>query len=727
MKTTTIKILSALVLFLGLNKTLSAQCNINANYIYTTTDSSISVASTSTGTASNTVYSWHLSGITASNYYSNDSSFIFSPLYNGTYTVTLNVSDSTGTCSDSSNQVITIIGGINPPPCVASFSYAIGSAGFVTFSNTSPVDTFNNTSYSWSLFSWNAPADTITYSYNGTYTVSLSVYNPADNCSTSTTQTITITNAAPSPCANFNANYTYTLGANGLVSYTGTSTGTDSTSAYIWNFGDGTGNSYYNNNTDTVYTYTSNGVYHVSLTVTKTYLLSPDTSFYGTCIDSISIPITIHNACNANFTYTLGTNAHVSFTNVADGLSYSWAFGDPAGSSSTLPNPTFNYVYNGTYNVIFQIVDSSGYNCSTSQTITITNGLPLPICNSGFTYTIGTNAQVSFANSGSGLSYYWSFGNAIGSSDTIPNPTFNYVYNGTYYVTLQLQDSAGFYCDSTQVIAITNGLSLPACDSAFTYTLGADGEVSFTNTSGGLSYSWSFGDPINSTSTLSSPTFTYVSNGTYTVTFQIRDSAGYYCNSSQVVTIVNTNSCTPVASYSLSQDTTPHTWDVYPYYSSQVSSAVWNWGDGTSTTGLYPSHIYSSPNWYNICVTVFSACGDSSVYCQNDTLYRLGYHSTLSTMVYVNIKNSTTGISQVSELGTNLSIYPNPNNGSFVIESNNATKQTMQVYDINGKLVLSQTINGKTNIDANSLNEGVYNISIISNEGVVNKRIVIVR
>jgi hypothetical protein len=51
----------------------------------------------------------------------------------------------------------------------------------------------------------------------------------------------------------------------------------------------------------------------------------------------------------------------------------------------------------------------------------------------------------------------------------------------------------------------------------------------------------------------------------------------------------------------------------------------------------------------------------------------------------------------------------------------------MQVYDINGKTVLTQTINGKTTIDATSLNKGVYNISLQSNEGVVNKRLVIVR
>ena len=73
-------------------------------------------------------------------------------------------------------------------------------------------------------------------------------------------------------------------------------------------------------------------------------------------------------------------------------------------------------------------------------------------------------------------------------------------------------------------------------------------------------------------------------------------------------------------------------------------------------------------------------------------------------------------------------IYPNPTNGSFVIEQQNTLYNVhCTVYDINGKLVLTQTINGKTTIDASSLSEGVYNISLISNEGVVNKRLVIVR
>ena len=86
------------------------------------------------------------------------------------------------------------------------------------------------------------------------------------------------------------------------------------------------------------------------------------------------------------------------------------------------------------------------------------------------------------------------------------------------------------------------------------------------------------------------------------------------------------------------------------------------------------------------------------------------------------------GIDRLADIDNQIIIYPNPNNGSFVIEPQNTLYNVhCTVYDVNGRVVLTQIINGKTNIDASSLNEGVYNISLISNEGVVNKRLVIVR
>jgi type IX secretion system substrate protein len=89
--------------------------------------------------------------------------------------------------------------------------------------------------------------------------------------------------------------------------------------------------------------------------------------------------------------------------------------------------------------------------------------------------------------------------------------------------------------------------------------------------------------------------------------------------------------------------------------------------------------------------------------------------------------NRSAGIKLVSGNADQVQLYPNPNNGSFVIETNATEKQTIQIFDVTGKIVLTQYCNGKTNIDASSLNEGVYNISIIGSEAVLNKRMVIVR
>ncbi len=111
--------------------------------------------------------------------------------------------------------------------------------------------------------------------------------------------------------------------------------------------------------------------------------------------------------------------------------------------------------------------------------------------------------------------------------------------------------------------------------------------------------------------------------------------------------------------------------------------------------------------------------------------YRLtGNNNTMSSYLKSHsntIKPATTGIKELLGSNNQITIYPNPTNGNFSIETNATTKQTMQLFDVNGKMVLSQLINGKTTIDASILTEGVYNISIISNGGVVNKRLVIVR
>jgi hypothetical protein len=112
----------------------------------------------------------------------------------------------------------------------------------------------------------------------------------------------------------------------------------------------------------------------------------------------------------------------------------------------------------------------------------------------------------------------------------------------------------------------------------------------------------------------------------------------------------------------------------------------------------------------------------SKLYCfsqNNQTLYP--HYSATSVCAEV------TAISTFKTHNPTFQIYPNPAQNNFTIELSNNDKQIISVYDVNGKQVLLQTINGTANIDASNFNAGVYNISIINSQGVTNKRLVIVR
>ena len=78
---------------------------------------------------------------------------------------------------------------------------------------------------------------------------------------------------------------------------------------------------------------------------------------------------------------------------------------------------------------------------------------------------------------------------------------------------------------------------------------------------------------------------------------------------------------------------------------------------------------------------------------------------------------------------TQITVYPNPNNGVFTVETNVYNRNVLcTLYDVNGKQVFSKTIlNGKTDIDVTNLADGVYNISLLTPTGILNKRLVIVR
>ncbi|MHB8260220.1 MAG: GH25 family lysozyme [Bacteroidia bacterium] len=129
----------------------------------------------------------------------------------------------------------------------------------------------------------------------------------------------------------------------------------------------------------------------------------------------------------------------------------------------------------------------------------------------------------------------------------------------------------------------------------------------------------------------------------------------------------------------------------------------------------YPNWSFNQYSWTTTVPGITSGGVDADIFNGNITQLR-----TL-------MGCPTSGIDQNS-LNNSFVIYPNPNAGTFHIDYTGVNGEAIvNVYDVNGKLVLSQTMNGKTNIDASNLSDGIYNVNITNTDGVINKRIVIVR
>jgi hypothetical protein len=133
----------------------------------------------------------------------------------------------------------------------------------------------------------------------------------------------------------------------------------------------------------------------------------------------------------------------------------------------------------------------------------------------------------------------------------------------------------------------------------------------------------------------------------------------------------------------------------------------WSFGDGASASNASTSHTYTTTGTYGVLL-----------FCGNATC-----HDTAFIMVTANVA----GIEEISNTNLQADVNPNPSNGIFTIETNVAEKQMVFIFDVNGKLVFNQFINGKAGIDARSLNAGVYSLNITSNHGSVTKKLVIVK
>lgn len=224
---------------------------------------------------------------------------------------------------------------------------------------------------------------------------------------------------------------------------------------------------------------------------------------------------------------------------------------------------------------------------------------PPPVPEAKFTFAITSNGVVNFTNtSTNSTSSTWNFGDGTSSSELSPKHTYS--TNGDFTVQLTVV-GAGGTATTTQTVTVGN----VAPTIAFTFAFEANGVVNFTNLcTNATSYQWDFGD--GSTTKNLSPSRTYSLNGAYSVQLTATGPGGT-ASLTQLVTVGNIK---PVATFTFT--ITDNGAVNFTNASTNATSYIWTFGDGTTSTELSPSHTYSTFGTFTVQLTIVGSGGTAS-------------------------------------------------------------------------------------------------------------------
>lgn len=280
------------------------------------------------------------------------------------------------------------------------------------------------------------------------------------------------------------------------------------------------------------------------------------------------------------------------------------------------------------------------------------------------------NITASGANS-----YTWTNGPQSNTLAVAP------LFNTTYTVT-GINPLSGCLGSATKEIVVNQ---LPPVSIVPSKTSVCDGESVTMQAFAGNSYTWSAGPAFTSVITVT-PT---MANNSYTVIA----SNPYGCTAKAIQQIdVN-----PLPVISVSGSTM-----ICAGYAANLT------GNGAGANGTYewksPS-LYLQANPVSITpntTTSYSVVGTTTANCK----------STYMLVVAVDI---CLGIENVNGTSSKVSVYPNPNAGIFTVSLNNGLNKTIEVVDVTGRIVLSNTTsNNVTDVNISTLANGVYYVKVKS-------------
>ncbi len=364
--------------------------------------------------------------------------------------------------------------------------------------------------------------------------------------------------------------------------------------------------------------------------------------------------------------------------------SWSWTMtgGSPASSSTQSPSVTYSTA--GTYTVTLVATNSSGSSSPVSHTITVNSNPAVPI--------ITLSGSLLTSNSTTGNQWYLN-GVAISGAT---NQTYTATSSGSYTVVV----TNSFGCTSTSTATTYGTNNPPVANFSASTTDCAGHPITLTDNSSNTPTSWSWtmigGSPASSST--QSPSVTYSTAGTYTVTLIATNSSGSSSPVSHTIT-VNTNPAVPTITVAgnilTSSSTTGNQW----YLNSTLISGATNQTYTATASGLYT-------------VVVSNSFGCTA------------------TSIATNFVS--TGISSVADNNI-FTVFPNPSNGIININFAGPGEHIIieMINDL-GQQVYIEKINDCPNdckeiIDMSSFKKGIYLLRIIANENIQTKKLLLIK